>query len=371
MNVLLWGTGKFALYIYQQIKQSKSITLKSFVDSDSKKWDTKFNGIRVISPTEIDDYYCENDFILIAFTNGIEVFDNIATNNKYKIGFIRNRVFEARLPLAEDILNDPNILWNDADYLDKPILHSLETNVMDGCNLNCRGCSHFSNLFERDEKVSFDTFCKDLKKITENVFVYRFNLLGGEALLNDNIVDYIDYATELMPNTDIELISNGLLIPKQSKKFFECCKKNDVTIGISGYKPTLAMKDSIIRMLNENGVIYIFRNAVEDFGKNIDLSGNNDRYESVKRCRENRCHFVRQGKIYKCPFEALGNKFFSHFNIDARIEGGIDIYQEGLDWQQVVSTLHNDPVNACKYCGVEERIQWCIANDPVIEDWII
>lgn len=371
MNILIWGTGKFALYILKQIRQRENVVVKHFIDSNCEKWGEKIDGISVVSPDNIRNYCSENEVILIAFTNGIDIFDRITICNTYKVGFIRNRVFEAQLSLAEDILKDSNILWSDADYLNKPMLYSLETNLEDGCNLNCRGCSHFSSLFHKGEKVPFETFCKDLKKISENVFIYRFNMLGGEALLNERIVEYIEYVVKLMPHTDIELVTNGLLIPKQSKEFFECCRKNNVTIAISGYKPTMAMKDDITRVLDENGVVYVFRRVVEDFGKNIDLSGKNDRQTAVKRCRENRCHFMRQGKIYKCPFEALGNKFFSHFNVDARIEGGIDIYQEKLDWQQVVSILHNDPVDACKYCGVEERIEWRVANNPVIEDWII
>lgn len=371
MNILIWGTGKFALYIYQQVVSRKNIEVKYFIDSNCEKWGKTIDEISIISPNEIGNYYCENDVILIAFTNGIDIFENVVADNNFKVGCIRNRVFEAQLLLSEDILCDTNILWSDASYLDKPMLHSLETNIEDGCNLNCRGCSHFSNLFQRGEKVPFNTFCRDLKKISENVFIYRFNMLGGEALLNEQLEEYIAYVAELMHHTDIELITNGLLIPKQSKSFFECCKKYDVTIGISGYRPTLAMKDNITKILDENEIVYIFRNAVEDFGKNVDLSGKNDIQTSFKRCRENRCHFMRQGKIYKCPFEALGNKLFSHFHVDAKIEGGIDIYNPDLNWVQVVGSLHNDPVDACRYCGMEERIEWRIANNPVIEDWII
>lgn len=372
MNIAIWGTGSFGQYIAQQLVKKENCTVTFFIDSNRDLHGKAIEGIQVISPEELEDRYAvEVDILLVAFTNCISAYGDIVKVSGNKCGFIRNRVFEARLSLAEDILKDPNILWSDAEYLNKPMLYSLETNIEDGCNLNCRGCSHFSNLFERGEKVAFDTFCRDLKRISENVFIYQFNMLGGEILLNNQIVEYMEYAVELMPHTDIELITNGLLIPKQSKSFFECCKKYDIMIGISTYKPTLAMRDDIVRILNENEVAYVFRNAVEDFGKNIDLSGQNDRQIAVKRCRENRCHFMRQGKIYKCPFEALGNKFFSHFNIDAMIEGGIDIYKEGLDWQQVVNVLHNDPVDACKYCGVEERIEWRVASPPVIEDWII
>ena len=35
---------------------------------------------------------------------------------------------------------------------------------MDGCNLNCRGCRHFSNLFTQGERISFESFCENLQQ---------------------------------------------------------------------------------------------------------------------------------------------------------------------------------------------------------------
>lgn len=370
MNIFIWGTGNFGHYIWEQIKCREDIKVKYFLDSNKEKWGTKIDNIAIISPDMIRKFYCENDVILMAFTNSIRIFEWFE-NQIFKVGFVRNRVFESKMKLGHNLLEDRNILWNDDAILEKPMLQSLETNIVDGCNLNCRGCSHFSNLFRKDEKVDFETFCNDLTQIANHVYIYRFNMLGGEALLNDRIVEYIDFAANLMPYTDIELISNGLLIPNQSEAFFECCKKNDIVIGISGYKPTLRMKDKIVQVLEEHGVNYIFRQQVDDFGKNIDLSGNNIAEETVKRCRENRCHFMRRGKIYKCPFEALGNKLFSYFDIDIQIDGGIDIYDDGLEWKQAVKILHDNPVEACRYCGKEERIEWKIANVPMLEDWIV
>lgn len=371
MNVLIWGTGNFGDYVKCQLKKNNDVVIKKFIDSDPMKWGKEIDGITIISVDDVSKYCSENDVILIAITNGISIYEEAKTVCNCKIGVVRNRVLEARLMLNDNLLNDDNILWSDAPFLKKPILHSLETNIVDSCNLNCRGCSHFANLFERSDMVPFETFCADLKKIADNTYVYRFNMLGGEVLLNERVIEYIEYVAALMPYTDIELITNGLLLPKQDKSFFECCKKHNVAIVVSGYKPTLAMREDIVKVLEENGVVYIFWDDVEDFGKNIDLSGKNEADVAMKQCRENNCHSLRKGKLYKCPFEALGNKFFSHYNLDIRLNGGIDIYEENLDWAYVVDVLRNKSIDACRYCGKEERIEWRVTNNPCIEDWII
>lgn len=370
MNIAIYGTGQFGTYIERLISENKKNVVKCFADSNSCKWGTNVNGLPVLSPSELQNKSKEIDAVLVCFMNSIAFFDEIVSLGK-KCGFVRNRVFEAHMSLEDELLLDKNIVWSDAAYLSKPVLRSLETNIVDGCNLNCKGCSHFSNLFKRDDKVPFDVFRRDLKQVAEHTYIHRFNMLGGEALLNENIIDYIKYARRLLPYSEIELISNGLLIPSQSDAFFRCCEENDITISISGYRPTLRLKDKIKDVMDRYRIVYIFREDVLEFGKNIDLSGNADKQEAVKRCRENKCHFLRNGKIYKCPFEALGNVFFKHFGLDIRFDGGTDIYDEQLDWNKLIKRLYKEPVDACCYCGKEERIEWQVENHPVMSDWVV
>lgn len=372
MNIAIRGTGSFGRYVGRNINENPNYTLKYYIDINKALCGTYVDDVIVISQEEFESqYYKEVDVILVAFMNSIDQFKQIVKFSKSKFGFIRNRVFEAKMELSSDLLHDRNIVWSDAPYLNKPILRSLETNIVDDCNLNCRGCSHFSNLFERGAQVPYETFCKDLKQVADYVYIHQFNMLGGEAILNDRIVEYIEYTRTLLPDSEIELISNGILIPRQSEEFFECCKENDITISISGYKPTLKMKNVIEDTLKPHQIIYIFREDVNEFGKNIDLSGRADKWEAVRKCRENKCHFLRNGKIYKCPFEALGNVFFEYFGLDIRFNGGTNIYDEQLDWEHLVDKLYHEPIEYCRFCGNEEKIEWRVANNPVIEDWII
>lgn len=372
MNIAIRGTGKFGKYIASQIKSNKNYTLAFFIDSNVDSWGKKVEGVSIISPDDLQKkYWNDVDIVLIAYMNSIDSFERIVISKSIKYGFIRNRVYEAQLQLKEDLMQDINIVWCDALYLNKPILRSLETNIVDDCNLNCRGCSHFSNLFEHGARVPYEVFCKDLKQVADKAYVHQLNLLGGEAILNERIVEYMDYARKLLPYSEIELISNGLLIPKQTEEFFECCKKNDITISISGYKPTLRIKDKIRNILEKHHIVYIFREDVNEFGKNIDIDGKADRYEAVKKCRENKCHFLREGKIYKCPFEALGNVFFEHFGLNIRFDGGTNIYDDKLDWRKFIDKLYNEPIDACRYCGNEVKIEWGVTSNPILEDWTI
>lgn len=372
MDIAIWGTGNVGKYIYEQLGHNKNYKIRYFVDSNVSLQGKQIEGIEVLSPKRLQERFsAELEFVLVAFTNGISLYERLEDMKINRFGIVQNRVFESRLNLMSDLFQDRNIFWNDISDPVKPLLRNLETNIVDDCNLNCKGCSHFSNLFKRGASVPFEVYRRDLKQVADHVHLYQFNMLGGEVLLNDRIIEYIEYTRNLLPYTNIELISNGLLIPKQSEEFFQCCAKNHITISISGYKPTLLMKDKIRDILEKYHIAYIFREDVIEFGKNIDLSGMADKQAAMQSCRENKCHFLRYGKIYKCPFEALGNVFFEHFDLNVRLDGGTDIYEKDVDWNALVHKLHYETVDACRYCGSEEKIKWEVSNQPTVEDWII
>jgi len=287
------------------------------------------------------------------------------------IGVVHPRVYTKHLDLGKNIFRDNNIIWNRDDKFNRPWLETLETNVVDFCNLNCKGCSHFSNIFPRNYKIPYESFERDVKQIAGNVFIEQFNLLGGEVFLCDNLADYIECIAGNMPETKIELISNGLLIPQVKEDLWNIIQKYDVAVSISGYAPSLKMRDKIAKILEEKGIHYNFRPNVESFGKNIDLSGKNNPWVSQTKCRESKCQFLRNGKIYKCPFSALGNYYFDHYSINIHFEEGFDIYDANADWKAFTKNVRKHPIEQCRYCGEEKRFAWGISNKPKKEEWLI
>lgn len=371
MNCAIWGTGNVGKYIYRQLKTNENYSVTYFVDSNPALWGEAIEGIEVISPERLQNIYADQlEFVLLAYVNAISIYENLVDMGIKRFGVVHDRVFDEQLVLQADLYRDGNIFWYDK-RADKPLLRTLETNIVDYCNLNCRGCSHFSNLFENGEKIPFDTFCRDLRQIAEHLSVFQFNMLGGEALLDEQITEYIKFARQTLPHSKIQLITNGLLIPKQPEAFFICCRENNIRIIVSEYRPTALLKDKILEILQENQISFFVRRNRDDFGKNIDLTGTADKYEAVTRCRESKCQFFRNGKLYKCPFEALGNQLFEHYHLDIRFHGGIDIYEDHLDWVKLAEMLSDHPVDACRYCGEEEKIRWDVTHAPALEDWVV
>ena len=73
----------------------------------------------------------------------------------------------------------------------------IEYHVIDKCNLNCKSCSHFSNLVDKEIPKSLDQIKKDFKKIWDltdqgsTYCVEKVTLLGGEPLLYPYLIEAI------------------------------------------------------------------------------------------------------------------------------------------------------------------------------------
>lgn len=370
MRVAIWGAGKFGQYVALQLKKNSDIDVICFVDSNAELDGKEACDIPIILPKKLhQSEYIKIDYIFVAVRRWNELLHELCNYPQFQCGIIMESVYLNKLNIETNIRQDDNILWIPDNS--KPVIKTLETNVVDYCNLNCKGCSHFSNLFKKGDMITYESYCKDLEQIASNANVFCFNLLGGETLLNDRINEYIEFARKVLPYSEIWIITNGLLVPYQKEAFFKCCLENDVGISVSEYNPTSRMIDKIEDVLIKYGVRYTIRDNKGDFGKNLDLEGQADIDIAVKTCRQHDCHFFRAGKLYKCPFEALSNKFFEHFGLDIRIDGGTDIYDEVLDWKKFVKKLENDPIEGCKYCGKEVRFEWQVSHSPKMEEWTI
>jgi organic radical activating enzyme len=89
--------------------------------------------------------------------------------------------------------------------------HKLEYNLADHCNLACRECSHLSP-YVRKNSVSIDIFTRDLLRLAEVYRVQRFRFVGGEPLLNRDIVRFAQAVRASGIATEIEVVTNGLLL---------------------------------------------------------------------------------------------------------------------------------------------------------------
>ncbi|NDV47348.1 radical SAM protein [Paludibacter sp. 221] len=256
-----------------------------------------------------------------------------------------------------------------------PILH---LHLTDHCNLNCRGCDNFSPLAPATSYADIEVFEKDCTRIAKLMEgrIDEIQLLGGEPLLHPKIIDFMEITRKCFPNTPINIVSNGLLLPKQTTEFWESCRKNDIHIIVTKYPVKLDYK-KIEQHVRAQGVAFSYYGNTEKVDKTmqcipLDVEGKQDARDSFLRCsRANRCISLDGGKIYTCSLIPYVKYFNKHFNKDLVVSPAdyIDIY-EAKSGDEILDFV-SKPVPFCRYCNIKGTI-WDIGfgvSKKDISEW--
>lgn len=254
-----------------------------------------------------------------------------------------------------------------------------EVELAGHCNLNCWGCNHFSPLINSEflDTYEYKKDCERLGELFHNK-AKLIKLLGGEPLLNSDINKIINITRQNFPKAQIEIITNGTLIKSMKKDFWNCCRKNKVSINITKYPVSLDYKE-IEMTIKKNKIKFHYGNPDGNIIKNqskftLDENGGQNISENFKMCHEaNNCHTLRHGRLYTCSIAPYIERFNLKFNKNLKLqeEDGINIYQ-ALSSKEILEFLAR-PISFCKYCDVNRRehnqFPWKISEKNIYE-WL-
>lgn len=382
MNLAVWGTKSEAVYLGEQIEENVLLNLKYFIDNNKKNWGTTIlcgGGQKEIHSFSylVDQYKKDIDAIIIAVRgthSRLSIIQQLEMAGIEHIGIFKFSAHDFGKKIKMDEKgNSEYIVW--LNKSSKPVIPYLETHIMDSCNLNCKGCTHFSNLFDTNSEVIFRKFKEDINRIAQKCDVVQLRLLGGEPLLNTECHTYISCARKALPHADIDVVTNGLLILRQNETLFSIMRANHVGFHISQYLPTTKIKDLIEAKCKEEKVDYFFeRDVIAEFAKHLSVRGDNDTEKSQIACVSRGCRFLRNGRLYKCPTEGLIDKFAERYGYNNILDEpkGFDIYDDTVDWKLQLKNYLDLPVPVCKYCAEKrEMFKWTIRNQPEADDWLV
>ena len=218
-------------------------------------------------------------------------------------------------------------------YLKKPDLGYFLINVVDHCNLNCKYCDHFASLAE--ERFA------------------DFNILKKEEKI-------LQMTRQVLPQTDLAIYTNGILLAEKDEKFWQCCHDNKIRIAISRFPIKLDLKTIFYKAKKYEVIVHFYDGTLTEFKKmykmKIDIEGKQDAKEMSNVCWQNGvCCFLENGKFYKCTTAGHIHRFSKFFNLDIypSEEDYIDIYKiksgnEIIDFFKKVTPI-------CKYCDMKHQ----------------
>lgn len=264
-------------------------------------------------------------------------------------------------------------------FMPKPCLEYIIFNILDHCNLRCKGCDHFACI--ADEKFySYENVASDIRRVAEifnGDYVMKIAIMGGEPLLHPELLDILKEVRTNFPFSIIRLSTNGILLLKQREDFWRVCRENDITIVNTKYPINLDYEAMKKKACSENVRFQFFEGSGEDivkhsFKKIININGDSNPTDSFSRCHiSNYGNFVLEGKFYGCPFSAQSSRIFNkRFNQNLRMteDDYLDIYK--VNDKNEYFNFAARPRFYCRYCkGLSPMFPWSRSEGKITE-WI-
>lgn len=380
-NVYIMGAGKFGYFVYQQLsKFMDNWHILGYIDSDIHKKGMMKGEQKVLYLFDSEIENTDKETIIFIAITDKKAKQKVAYQlgcygfyNVYEVlneAFFNDRIFVTFSDLDERYVRRYKTT---VDNIIKPVLPYLETHIVNGCNLKCKGCSHFSNLYTSDDVVDFGQYEKDMVRMGELSDIIRLRLLGGEPLLNPNILQYLKIARQVFPDTDIHVATNGILIPKCSEEVLQYMAENNILFAITLYKTIIPMKNSMVSRLESYGVPFNLYENVGKFEKMLTLCGNKDSKRNIEICSRKICLTLKEGKLYRCAISAHIAKYNEKFQTAIESEALFDIYADSLTHLWELSLEYPDKeVATCRYCSnPPEAFPWESSFNPVKEEWLV
>lgn len=256
---------------------------------------------------------------------------------------------------------------------------AIEILLTDNCNLNCAYCNHFAPL-AKPHSYALESYIRDIKRLKElfGKDIWDIKLMGGEPLLHPDIEEVIKETRNTFKESNISILTNGLLLPKMKDSFWKICKSNNIKISITKYKDT--PDKEILNLVHKYNVSFeYYPNSDESsLDKNnmvkfcVNENGDTDVVRRFLDCgNANKTITLRDGKLYTCPFKATVCHFNRYFNSQIPVGESdfIELYK-AKDKDTIYRFL-SKPTNTCKYCyGECSFVNWK-RSERVKEEWTL
>ena len=189
----------------------------------------------------------------------------------------------------------------------------FEMHIMHSCNLSCEYCVHYCN-YGYTGTVPFSEGKKWISDWSERLSPKLFRILGGEPLLHKEVASYIFHCAESFPGTDIDLVTNGLLLRKR-EEVLPALLETNVKLTSSLHPLRNKRQEALINdaltlayQFQKKGLrLHVSQNQAgwlklyQGDGKNIPPFNDNRPDKSNKCCMCFECKTLHQGKLWKCP----------------------------------------------------------------------
>lgn len=290
--------------------------------------------------------------------------------------------------LAAYIRWNPNKNDFDPGYIpqqdeDSIYVKHIDIHLVEHCNLKCKYCSHFSSIAEK-HFYNVEQYEKDMKQLAyvTKGRVSEIQLTGGETLLHPEIVKLINITRYYFPESNISILTNGILLNTMKNDFWKACSSKDICLTPTIYPIKIDWEPVFEKSQKYNVPIKVSGTEVKlnksNLGEHItnyflklklDTKGRQNNINRYNECPHHTvCTNFVDGKLYPCPVVSNIKHFNKKFNknIPVTDKDFIDIYKT-THIKELVDFL-NTPIPFCKYCKISyKHYKWEIGKQDISE----
>lgn len=232
----------------------------------------------------------------------------------------------------------------------------IEIHLCDHCNLNCKGCGHFCPIVDKEIFTDLEQFKKDIKELSKKILFDEIRLMGGEPLLHKEINEFICATRHTYPNSEIRIVTNGILLSTMDIFFWKTVRNNRVIIDLSKYPAVGNEFSEYLDLINDNNATLGRINLSKKFLTTVNFKGDSNIKKTHEKCHSKHCVTLWNSKLYPCPicYRKYANEFFDE---NLLIYQGLDIYK--MSGREMLSKFYK-PIEHCKYCEMinPEKFEW-------------
>lgn len=180
----------------------------------------------------------------------------------------------------------------------------IEINAALHCNMSCKSCAHLSPLF-RKKNVDPVMMVRDLEILSHSYHASYVKIMGGEPLLNPNLLELIKAVASTGIADEILLTTNATLLHKAPEELWDVID----SLELSLYPSRLPDKERLESFKSKAALhkVKLLINYYDNFRfsysaeRNEDISLVQDVYDTCKMAHFWHSHTVIDGWFFRCP----------------------------------------------------------------------
>jgi len=366
-NVIIFGTGNLGKIVIAALKK-EGINIICLSDNNRSRWNTIYNGYKVIPPEELKKTDNSTPIILasdLTFPYMHRQLQQMGIKNVYDSDFL----FE-ELDLEMEDLESMGVYWSKVkikqkidSYLYDTLAQKNKDKVLnvkcidlvltEKCSLKCDGCSNLMQYYAKPIDEDFEQCIKSIDKFMNTIdYVYEIRVIGGEPLMYKRIYEVIEHLYKYDNYGKLQINTNGTICPKPDK--MEVFKNDKVFFDISDYGEKSRNLDKLKSELRRLNIKHNSQKSPkwQDCGRIVETDRTKEENKEVfGNCCENQGLTILHGKLYLCPFAANATNLHAIPYFTKEI-----IELEKHDGKELKNLIHNlyfktEYLEACKSCN--------------------